>query len=257
MNVVTPKEPTVIAHRLRRWSRPSGHSTEPVADASAISTSDLEVGYGDLDVLRGISLHVQAGEIVALLGPNGAGKTTLLNAIAGFLRPTAGVVSLFGRQSTAQPHIRARQGLAFIADDRNLLPNLTTRENLRMMKRSPKELLSIFPELCQKMALRGGLLSGGEQQMVALGRALISGPKALLIDELSLGLAPIVRDRLLTRLRAEADSGKAVLVVEQSVRSALAFADRAYVLTHGQIIAERSAAQWIDSLDDLSELFVS
>jgi branched-chain amino acid transport system ATP-binding protein len=195
--------------------------------------------------------------MVALLGPNGAGKTTLLNAIAGFLRPTEGLVSLFGQPATAQPHIRARHGLAFIADDRNLFPSLTTRENMRMIKRSPNELLSIFPELKEKMALRGGLLSGGQQQMVALGRALASGPKALLIDELSLGLAPIVRDRLLARLRAEADNGRAVLVVEQSVRSALAFADRAYVLTHGQVVAERSAAHWVDSLDDLSELFVS
>jgi branched-chain amino acid transport system ATP-binding protein len=247
----------MISSGLRRWSKPAAYPIDPFADTAGISTIDLDVGYGDLAVLRSISLHVRPGEMVALLGPNGAGKTTLLNAIAGFLRPTRGLVSLFGEPATAQPHIRARQGLAYIADDRNLLPSLTVRENLRMIKRSAKDLLAVFPELEEKMALRGGLLSGGQQQMVALGRAFISQPKALLIDELSLGLAPIVRDRLLARLRAEADKGTAVLVVEQSVRSALAFADRAYVITHGQIAAERSASQWTDSLDDLSELFVS
>jgi branched-chain amino acid transport system ATP-binding protein len=242
---------------VRRWSRAAAHPADQGAATAYISAVDLEVGYGDLKVVRGITLHVEPGEMVALLGPNGAGKTTLLNAIAGFLRPSGGTVSLFGRLATAPPHVRARQGLAFIADDRNLFPSLTTRENMRMIRRSPKELLSIFPELEEKMTLRGGLLSGGQQQMVALGRALVSDPKTLLIDELSLGLAPIVRDRLLARLRAEADRGKAVLVVEQSVRSVLDVADRAYVICHGQIIAERQAAQWMNSLDDLSELFVS
>jgi branched-chain amino acid transport system ATP-binding protein len=247
----------MIAERMRGWAKRPPQPLGPVSASACISTENLCAGYGDLEVLRDVTLHVNPGEMVALLGPNGAGKTTLLNTIAGYIRPSSGVVSLFGLPATAQPHRRARQGLGFIADDRNLLPSLTVRENLRMIKRSPEDLLGIFAELEGKLKARGSLLSGGQQQMVALGRALISQPKTLLIDELSLGLAPIVRDRLLARLRTEADNGTGVLVVEQSVRSALLFADRAYVISHGQIIAERTAAQWMDSLDDLSELFVS
>ena len=247
----------VLANMLGRFARRPARAMDPVPPGMCIVTRNLCAGYGDLEVLRDVTLHVNRGEMVALLGPNGAGKTTLLNAIAGYLRPAAGEVHLFGRPAAAQPHVRARQGLGFIADDRNLLRSLTTRENLRMIKRSPDDLLKIFAELGDKLNTRGELLSGGQQQMVALGRAFISRPKVLVIDELSLGLAPIVRDRLLARLRVEADNGTGVLVVEQSVRSVLSFADRAYVLSHGQIIAERPAKQWIDSLDELSELFVS
>jgi branched-chain amino acid transport system ATP-binding protein len=247
----------VLAKMLGGFPRRPAQAVEPVSPDTCIVTRNLCAGYGDLEVLRDITLHVNRGEMVALLGPNGAGKTTLLNAIAGYLRPASGEVHLFGRPAVAQPHMRARQGLGFIADDRNLLPSLTTRENLRMIRRSPGDLLTIFAELGEKMNARGELLSGGQQQMVALGRALISQPEALVIDELSLGLAPIIRDRLLARLRVEADNGTGVLVVDQSVRSALSFVDRAYVLSHGQIVADRTAKQWIDSLDDLSELFVS
>jgi branched-chain amino acid transport system ATP-binding protein len=245
----------VVSFETKRlWA---GRHVDDEPDDTCISTVDLHAGYGDLEVLRGISLHVNPGEMVALLGANGAGKTTLLNAIAGYLRPTGGAVRLFGRPATPPPHLRARQGLGFIGDDRNLLPSLTTRENLRMIKGSPESLLSIFAELGEKLSTRGALLSGGQQQMVALGRALMSGARALLIDELSLGLAPIVRERLLERLRAQADNGTGVLVVEQSVRSVLSYADRAYVINHGQIVAERTSQEWVASLDDLSELLVS
>jgi branched-chain amino acid transport system ATP-binding protein len=231
-------------------------ATPGAASNCAISTEHLFVGYGDLEVLRDVQLEVKPGELVVLLGPNGAGKTTLLNAIAGYLRPTSGNVNLFGLRASSQPHLRARRGLGFIADDRNLMPSLTTRQNLRMIKRSPQELLNIFPELAEKMKTRGALMSGGQQQMLALGRAMITQRKALVIDELSLGLAPVVRERLLARLRAEADRGTAVLLVEQAVRSAVAVADRGYVLSHGEIIAERSGRDWSNSLDELSDLFV-
>jgi branched-chain amino acid transport system ATP-binding protein len=222
-----------------------------------IKATDLRVGYGDLEVVRSVSLHIAPGELVALLGPNGAGKTTLLLALAGFLRPRGGTVELFGQPTSAPAHIRARQGVAYIGDDRNLFPSLTVRQNLRIIKRPPGELLDIFPELKSKLKSRGSLLSGGQQQMLAIGRALITAPKLLIIDELSLGLAPVVTERLLAKLRAVSDAGTAVLIVEQSVRSVLAVADRAYVIGRGELIAHRTSQMWRNSLEELSELFVT
>lgn len=225
-------------------------------DESALRVVDLKVAYGDIEVVRDASLEIQQGEVVSLLGPNGAGKTTLLLAITGLLKPASGEVRLFGKATLAACHVRARQGLAFIGDDRNLFRSLTVRQNLRMIRRSPADLAETFPELGVKLRTKGSLLSGGQQQMLALGRALLTKPRLLVVDELSLGLAPIVRDRLLARLRTIADAGTAVLLVEQSARSALEIADRAYVMGRGEILAHRPAADWLENFDELSELFL-
>ena len=223
---------------------------------TVLEVNGLAVAYGDLEVVRDVSLKVNAGEVVALLGPNGAGKTTLLLALAGLLKPTKGEVKLFGALTKAPCHVRARQGLAFIGDDRNLLRTLTVRQNLRIIGRMPSDLTEVFPELALKMKAKGSLLSGGQQQMLALGRAIVARPRLLIVDELSLGLAPIVRDRLLVKLRSLADEGAAVVIVEQSVRSVLAVADSAMLMGHGEIVETRSAAEWLASFEELSEMFL-
>lgn len=223
---------------------------------AVLEASDLRVAYGDLEVVRGASLKVATGELVALLGPNGAGKTTLLLALAGFLKPAYGQVSMFGAAAAGPAHRRARQGVAYIGDDRNLFRSLTVRQSMRMIRKDPAGLVAMFPELEVKMKAKGSLLSGGQQQMLALGRAMIADPKILIIDELSLGLAPIVRDRLLQNLRRIADAGGSVLVVEQSARSVLEVADRAYVMGRGEILAEGRGSDWLTNFDELSDLFL-
>jgi branched-chain amino acid transport system ATP-binding protein len=207
-----------------------------------------------VEVLHGIDIDVRAGELVAVLGPNGAGKTTLLTTLAGFLRPTAGDVELDGAPCRTPPHVRARTGVGFVGDDRNVFPSLTIKQNLRLIRRGT-EALDQFPPLLVLLNRRGALLSGGEQQMLALARALGTRPRVLIIDELSLGLAPLVRQRLLVTLRQVADEGTAVLIVEQSARAAVSIADRAYVLRRGEIIDERRGSDWIAHLDELSSLF--
>jgi branched-chain amino acid transport system ATP-binding protein len=203
----------------------------------------LTVGYGKAAVGWDIDLDVSAGEIVALLGPNGAGKTTTLLTLAGFLRPIEGTIT-FGGKSTAKlrPEHLARSGLSLIPDDRALLASLTVRETLRLVNRSVIAAINLFPELEPLMDRRCGLLSGGEQQMVAIARALAPQPPMVMIDELSLGLSPLLVERLLTALRREADSaGTAVLLVEQQVEEALSVADRALVLVHGRVVLNEPA----------------
>jgi branched-chain amino acid transport system ATP-binding protein len=229
----------------------TANQVHPVLEAT-----DLRVAYGDLEVVRGASLKVVPGEVVALLGPNGAGKTTLLLALAGFLKAAGGQVSMFGAPAVGPAHRRARQGVAFIGDDRNLFRSLTVRQSMRMIRKDPAGLTEMFPELQVKMKAKGSLLSGGQQQMLALGRAMIADPKILIIDELSLGLAPIVRDRLLLNLRSIADAGGSVLVVEQSARSVLEVADRAYVMGRGEILADGRGSDWLANFEELSDLFL-
>jgi branched-chain amino acid transport system ATP-binding protein len=208
-----------------------------------LAVRGLTVGYGKAAVGWDIDLDVKAGEIVALLGPNGAGKTTTLLTLAGFLPPLAGTIT-FGGKSTAKtrPERIARGGLSLIPDDRALLAGLTVRETLRLVNRPVIAATELFPELEPLMDRKCGLLSGGEQQMVAIARALSPQPPMVMIDELSLGLAPLLVERLLTALRKEADTaGTAVLLVEQQVQEALAVADRALVLVHGRIVLSEPA----------------
>jgi branched-chain amino acid transport system ATP-binding protein len=189
---------------------------------------------------------------VALLGPNGAGKTTTLETIAGLNRPISGTVELSGENIGGTPaHLLARRGLALVPEGRALFPGLTVREHLRLAGKRGRgvdsreeELLEMLPELRKCLARKAGLLSGGEQQMLAVGRALVTRPRLLLVDEMSLGLAPVIVERLLPILRRAADElGASVLFVEQHVALALEISDRAYVLTHGRIRLEGAAAE--------------
>jgi branched-chain amino acid transport system ATP-binding protein len=225
----------------------------PASSAStsghALTVRDLHAGYRGVPVVRDINLEVRPGEVVALLGPNGAGKTTTLETIAGLNRPTSGTVELSGEVIGGKPaHILARRGLALVPEGRALFPGLTVREHLRLAgrrsRRSEEELLEMLPELRKCLGRKAGLLSGGEQQMLAVGRALVTRPRLLLVDEMSLGLAPVIVERLLPILRQAADElGSSVLFVEQHVALALEISDRAYVLTHGRIRLEGPAAE--------------
>jgi branched-chain amino acid transport system ATP-binding protein len=202
-------------------------------------TRGLECGYGDVPVVHGIDISVDRGEVVALLGPNGAGKTTTLMTLAGELPLLGGDVEFLGAATTAPLHRRAKAGLAFVTEERAIFRSMSTADNLRVAGVDIAEVLTLFPELESRLRIPAGLLSGGEQQMLALGRAVARNPKLLFADELSLGLAPLVVKRLLTALRACADeNGVGVLLVEQHLASALAFADRAYIMRRGHIALE-------------------
>jgi len=217
------------------------------AVASALQVEGLSAGYFGSPVIRDISITVAPGEVVALLGPNGAGKTTTLETIAGLNQPMAGTILLHGESIGARPtYLLARHGLALVPEGRGLFFGLTVREHLRLARSkdgvAQRELLELLPELEKCLDRRAGLLSGGEQQMLAVGRALISRPRLLLVDEMSLGLAPVIVERLLPILRRVAtELGTAVLFVEQHIALALEVADRGYVLTHGRIVLEGPA----------------
>ena len=191
--------------------------------------------------MRDVDLRVMPGEVVALFGPNGAGKTTTLLTLAGELAPVSGQVLLHGQVTTVPLHKRAQRGLAFVTEERSIFAALTVEENLKLGRGHPRDALRLFPELSPLTARRAGLLSGGEQQILALARAIAGQPSVLLIDELSLGLAPMVVERLMVSLRAVADAGTGVLLVEQQVEAALKIADRCYVMKNGEILLEQSA----------------
>ncbi|ONH29471.1 ABC transporter ATP-binding protein [Pseudofrankia asymbiotica] len=226
---------------------------------AALEARGLSAGYGRVQVLRDVDLTVRPGEVVALLGPNGAGKTTLLRTLAGYLRPTGGEILLFGASCGRLPvYKRCRQGVSFMGEERHVFPGLTVRQSLRLV-RAQGEAAELFPTLTERAGHRGALLSGGEQQMLALTLtlALARKPRLLLIDELSLGLAPLVRERLLDTVRATADTGVGVLVVEQNARSVLERADRAYVMRRGEVVREGPAEEWRGDLDGLASLYLS
>ena len=214
-----------------------------------LALDGVTAGYGRLAVVRGLDLHVDEGEIVTLLGPNGAGKTTTLLTGCGFLPALEGTVRVCGEPLEGRhPSEAARRGVALVPEDRALFFDLTVLENLRVgsrgRRRPVRKVLELFPELATLSKRKAGLLSGGQQQMLAVARGLAAQPRLLVVDEMSLGLAPLIVQRLLALLRDVVEStGTAVLLVEQHVHLALTIADRAYVLSHGELVLAGPAAE--------------
>ena len=207
-----------------------------------LAVKSLTAGYGGNSVVRNVSIHVERGEMVALLGANGAGKTTLLHAIAGLIPGIKGDITVSGKKVTGwSTHQIVRQGLSLLPENRGIFYQLTVAENLRLYQRkdgsvSVADVIEYFPALTALLERKAGLLSGGEQQMLSLGCRFIADPKLMLIDEMSLGLAPIIFQRMLPVLsRFAAERGVGVLLVEQHVHLALQSASRAYVLNRGEI----------------------
>jgi len=226
-----------------------------------LDVNDACCGYGSSAVVRGLDLHVDAGEVVALLGANGAGKTTTLLTVAGALPLISGDIRWFGsRIHRASPPRIARHGVVSIPDDRGLFPKLTVKENLALARSrfdKTHDALELFPELQPRLRTPAGLLSGGQQQMLAIARALLGRPRLLLIDELSFGLAPIAVQRLLPVVRDVAETtGAGVLLVEQHVHLGLSVADRAYVLSHGSVAMSGTAANLRDDTSFLHESYL-
>jgi branched-chain amino acid transport system ATP-binding protein len=211
----------------------------------------LAAGYAGHPIVSDLNLQVARGDVVALLGANGAGKTTALLTLAGHLPPLAGEVHFDGHHVTASLHWRARAGLAYVPEGRSVFRRLSTAQNLRVARGDPAIALELFPELRPLLKRPAGLLSGGEQQMLTLGRALSRLPKLLLADELSLGLAPLLVERLLAAVREVADkAGTGVLLVEQHAQRALAYADRAYVMRRGAVVLSGSADEVAPRLEE-------
>jgi branched-chain amino acid transport system ATP-binding protein len=216
------------------------------ATEKKLSVADMQAGYGDVQVLWNVSLEVAAGELVCIIGANGAGKTTLMRCLSGLLEPTAGAIAVDGRpMRSAIPADFVRAGVAHVPEGRRLFSAMSVRENLLMgaylrtgkaaIAADMERVYAMFPILAERRNQDAGTLSGGEQQMCAIGRGLMSAPSLLLIDELSLGLAPRVVEELSERVRTVNKSGVAILLVEQDVMNALELADRAYVVDHGRV----------------------
>ncbi len=230
-----------------------------------LEVSGLTTRYGAISALRNVSLTVSSGEVVGLIGPNGAGKTTLLNTIAGLLSPAAGSVTFDGADVTgAAPDKLLRKGLALVPEHRRIFVDMTVEENLRIggvtqkaaaRAESLDETLELFPALAAKWTTAGGYLSGGEAQQLAIARALMSRPRLLMMDEPSLGLAPVLVDVVFELIASLRSTGRTLLVVEQNAQRMLEAADRAYVLRSGEVVAEGSGAE-LRGRDDLFETFV-
>jgi branched-chain amino acid transport system ATP-binding protein len=214
-----------------------------------LELQSLEVAYGPARALWGVSLTLEAGELLCVVGPNGAGKTTLINAVAGVLRARAGRIVLDGRDITAlAPHRFCEAGIALVPEGRRLFTGMTVRENLelgsflpaarRQRQSTLDAVLELFPVLREKLAAPAGELSGGQQQMVAIGRGMMARPRVLLLDEPSLGLSPLITHEVFGAIRRINAEGTAVLLVEQNVALAMRMASRAYVLEEGRIAAE-------------------
>jgi branched-chain amino acid transport system ATP-binding protein len=232
-------------------------SSDPVGEV-LLEAKDLSCGYGRMSVVRGLDLPVVAGEVAALIGPNGAGKTTTLLTLAGELPAIGGEVRWLGAPTKAPMHKRCSEGLSYVTEERSVIMKLTTQENLRLADVSVDAATSLFPELEPLLKRPAGLLSGGEQQMLTVARALGRNPKVMLLDELSLGLAPIIVRRLLDAVRTAAkERGVGVLLVEQHVRQALEVADRVYVMQRGKIVLHGSSADIAGQLSEIEAAYLT
>jgi branched-chain amino acid transport system ATP-binding protein len=220
---------------------------------SLLELRAVEVAYGDLPALRGVSLSVQAGETLSVVGANGAGKTTMLRAISGLMRPRAGQILLDGlRLDTLSSHAIVEHGVIQVPEGRKIFPSLTVLENLEMGSYIPAakarrreglaEVFALFPRLRERRGQAAGTMSGGEQQMLAIGRALMARPRVLMLDEPSLGLAPIIVQEIFRIIGEINQLGTTVLLVEQNTRQALALSRRGYVLENGRVVLEGSGA---------------
>lgn len=208
-----------------------------------LAARGVAAGYHGRAVIEDVSIELRAGQVLALLGANGAGKTTTVLTLAGEVRPLRGTVEQRGRAVTAPLHVRASRGMRLVTEERSVFMGLSAEDNLRLAHPDIGPCVRLFPELEPILGRRAGLLSGGEQQMLTLARALVGEPSVILIDELSLGLAPIIVNRLVGAVRAAADRGCAVLLVEQQTRHALEIADRACVMRRGRIVLEGGAKE--------------
>jgi branched-chain amino acid transport system ATP-binding protein len=223
-----------------------------------LSINDLNVSYGKIKAIKGISLSVNTGEVVTLVGANGAGKTTLLKTISGILTPSSGEITYDGRKlSDIKPYQRVNEGICQAPEGRGIFPGMTVLENLEMGKfgrpnakdeneEDLEKVYSLFPRLKERVNQAGGTLSGGEQQMLAIGRALMSRPRLLLLDEPSMGLAPMFIAQIFEIIKEIKKQGVTILLVEQNAAKALAVADRAYVLETGIISMEGTGAQLLN-----------
>jgi branched-chain amino acid transport system ATP-binding protein len=239
-----------------------------------LQIENLEVSYGAIRALHGVSLSIDAGEIVALIGSNGAGKTTLLRTISGLLRPTAGSIGFStdagsgGRLAGLQrllPHEIVRLGISHVPEGRQIFPDLTVRENLllggyqrtdpREIERSFERCCQLFPILAERRRQRAGTLSGGEQQMLAIGRALMARPRLLLLDEPSLGLAPLIVRKIFEIIRTINGDGTTVFLVEQNARMALTIAHRGYVMQTGRVILSDKASALLEN-DEVQKAYL-
>ena len=224
-----------------------------------ISIRNLHTGYGSVSVLRDVSMEIGEGEIVAVLGSNGVGKTTLNNTLSGLIRPSAGEVTFEGSVISGLPPAEiVERGLIHVPEGRKLFPNLSVRDNLELgsYKRGrsnrPQNLdkvLEVFPKLRERIEQLAGTLSGGEQQMVAIGRGLMSEPKVLLLDEPSLGLSPLLVEQMFALIKQINNTGLSLILVEQNVIQSLAIADRAYVIEEGRVTLSGSAIELRENSD--------
>jgi branched-chain amino acid transport system ATP-binding protein len=221
---------------------------------SLLELRDVEVAYGDLPALRGVSVSVEAGETLSVVGANGAGKTTMLRAISGLLRPRAGQILLDGvRLDTLPSHAIVEHGVVQVPEGRKIFPSLTVLENLELgsyisaakarRREGLAQVFALFPRLEERVSQVAGTMSGGEQQMLAIGRALMARPRLLMLDEPSLGLAPIIVTEIFRIIGEISQLGTTVLLVEQNTRQALALSRRGYVLENGRVVLEGSGAE--------------
>jgi branched-chain amino acid transport system ATP-binding protein len=240
---------------------PAGSSSDVTAEVPLFECVGVRAGYGPVTIVPSFDLTIDAGTVVAILGPNGAGKTTLLTTLTGLLPAQDGSVSIAGETiKKGRPAAASRAGLVLVPDDRALFTTLTVDENLKAARGKRKtpiaDVLDLFPALVDRRSVTAGNLSGGEQQMLAVARALVQEPRVLLIDEMSMGLAPIIVEDLLPMVRRIADETEAaVILVEQHVGLALEVADRAIVLVHGEVSLDRPATELRANLDLLEAAY--